>query len=87
MNATETQSGSSLDPPCSALRRKLEVLAYRNRGGSYRRHATEGEIESAAIEGIRLLRHLEQQIARIDKAQNVRGQAGRAKRVQHATER
>lgn len=75
-NSTQTpdaeRTAGSLHRDCSALRNKFEVLAYRNRGGNYRKNPIEGPIETAAETAIRMMRQVEAQIDKIAKAQNTR---------------
>jgi len=59
-----------VQPDCSALREYLEVLAHENRGGNYRRHPIEGELECQSKYALRALAEVEHALERILKAQN-----------------
>lgn len=59
-----------VQPDCSALRRYLEVVAHENRGGNYRRHPIEGELECQSKYALRALGEVEYALEQIAKAQN-----------------
>ncbi|MFA6240410.1 MAG: hypothetical protein WC655_05755 [Candidatus Hydrogenedentales bacterium] len=60
-----------LDIQCYDLLHQFVVLQHLHRGGIYRKDPVDGPIERSATEAIRLLRHVEDHIRRIARAQNV----------------